>query len=93
LGRAGVAAVKEPTGLLVGSNLRPDAVTLISWSRGKSLAWDATTPDTVAASHLQSTRVTVGAAAVHAAQVKDEKYSALAPTFIFVAVAVKTFGP
>src|ERR1051325_11333810 len=38
--RAGISASREPTGLLVGSALRPDGVTLIPWARGKCLAWD-----------------------------------------------------
>ena len=51
LGRARIAATKEPSGLLAGSSLRPDGATLIPWSRGKCLAWDATTPDTLCMSH------------------------------------------
>jgi hypothetical protein len=93
LGRADIAAVKEPTGLLAGSNLRPDGATLIPWSRGKCLAWDATTPDTLAVSHLPSTSNTAGAAAAHASLLKNQKYSALSPTFHFVAIAIETLGP
>ena len=37
LRRANIVAVKEPTGLLAGSNLRPDGATLIPWSSGKCL--------------------------------------------------------
>ena len=93
LGRADVAAVKEPTGLLVGSTLRPDGTTLIPWTRGKCLAWDATTPDTLAASHLPSTCNQAGAAASHASTLKDQKYSSLTPTHHFVAIAIETLGP
>ena len=53
---AKIAVIKEPRGLLVGSNLRPDGATLTPWLSDKCLAWDATTPDTLAISHLPSTR-------------------------------------
>jgi hypothetical protein len=93
LGRADIAAVKEPTGLLTGSSLRPDGATLIPWARGKCLTWDATTPDTLANSHLPSTRSQAGAAAAHSSSLKDVKYSAFTPTHLFVPVAVETLGP
>src|SRR5687768_4843196 len=68
-----------------------------SWVRGKCTAWDATTSDTVPASHLVATRNCSGAAALHAAAQKDWKYSALtsthASTYIFIPAAVETLGP
>ena len=88
-----MAAVKEPSGLVVGCALRPDGVTLIPWSRGRCLAWDATTPDTLATSHLPSTRHTAGSAAEHSSTIKIQKYSALSTTHIVVPVAVETLGP
>ena len=93
LGKAQIAAMKEPNGLIPGSNLRPDGVTLIPWSRGKCLAWDATTPDTLAVSHLPSTSNTAGAAATHASLLKEIKYRAQTSTLNFVAIAVETLGP
>ena len=87
-----MAAIKEPLGLITGSNLRPDGVTLTPWSRGKCLAWDATTPDTVAPTHLLSTLSQGGAAASHAATIKDHKYAPLSNTHHLVAVAIETFG-
>ena len=77
--RAKIAAIKEPCGLLVGSNLRPDGATLTPWLSGKCLAWDATTPDTLAISHLPSTRSRGGggAAAQHASLMKVQKYASL----------------
>ena len=65
---ARIQAVKESPGLTRQDNKRPDGVTLIPWSHGRCLAWDVTVPDTVAASHLDRTSVTAGAAAEHAAQ-------------------------
>jgi len=92
LGRAGVTAVKEPSGLIPGSLMRPDGATIIPWSSGKCLAWDATVPCTCAASHLAATRYTAGAAATLAAVHKTQKYSPLTPSYLFVPIAVETFG-
>jgi len=92
LTRAGIAAVKEPSGTVMGSGLRPDGASLIPWTRGKCLAWDATSPDTLAASHISSTSIQAGAAAEHAASSKILKYTNLGNTYHFVPVAVETLG-
>ena len=73
LGRAGITSSKEPTGLVVGSALRVDEASLVPLPRRKCLAWDATVPDTVAASHLQSTRSLAGSAANHSTTLKHQK--------------------
>jgi len=56
--------MREPSGLVSGTALRPDGAKLIPWVRGKYLAWDATTPDTLAASHINSTGYVAGSAAM-----------------------------
>jgi hypothetical protein len=91
--RAGVASVREPAGTIVGSGLRPDGASLIPWAQGKCLAWDATTPDTLAASHVPGTSAQAGSAAEHAANNKSNKYGALSNTHHFVPVAIETLGP
>ena len=90
--RAQIPSKKEPTGL-ADNGKRPDGVTLIPWARGKCLAWDATIPDTLAASHLQATRTSAGAAASSAAALKTIKYASIVPRNIFVPIAIETFGP
>ena len=67
-------------------------MTLIPWSHGRCLAWDVTVPDTVAASHLDRTSVTAGAAAEHAAELKISKYADLLQYYDFVPISVETFG-
>ncbi|XP_055332311.1 uncharacterized protein LOC129584218 [Paramacrobiotus metropolitanus] len=60
---AGFPSRMEPKGLSVKDNKRPDVITLIPWNRGKPLAVDVTCVDTLAASYIDRTSVTVGAAA------------------------------
>ena len=90
--RAGVSARREPSGTVTGSGLRPDGASLIPWVRGKCLTWDATIVDTLAASHLPSTRLQAGAAAAEAALGKVQKYISLQDTYHFVPVAIETLG-
>ena len=91
--RANVPSAKEPQGLIVGSGLRPDGVSLIPWSHGKCLAWDATVPDTLAPSHVSATSTHTGSAAAHASSVKLQKYSSLQASHHVVPVAIETLGP
>ena len=43
---AGFPSILEPSGLHRSDGKRPDGLTLIPWSRGKSLLWDVTCVDT-----------------------------------------------
>ena len=92
LNRAGFASVKEPQGLITGSSLRPDGVTLVPWARGKCMAWDFTSPDTLANSHLQFTSTVPGSAAERAARGKEQKYTSLQTSHIFIPVAIESLG-
>ena len=89
---AGVCAIREPNGLCVGDGKRPDGVTLAPWRRGKCLAWDFTCPDTLAPSHLKSTRFKAGAAAETAEASKFAKYATLLPTHEVIPIAIETLG-
>ena len=71
--KAKFQAAKEPVGLTRSDGRRPDGVTMIPWSHGRCLAWDVTVPDTLAASHLDRTSITTGAAAEQAAFLKTSK--------------------
>ena len=88
----GTLATREPRGLIVSGNKRPDGATLVPWRRGRCLAWDATCPDTFAASHLQANSSSAGSAAATAESRKALKYAAIQPTTDFVPFAVETSG-
>ena len=93
LGSAGVPAVLEPRGLTSSDERRPDGLTMIPWSEGRCLAWDATVSDSLADSHLNRTVHVAGAAAESAADAKIRKYADLPRAVTFVPVAVETLGP
>ena len=93
LSRAGFPALKEPPGLSRTDGKRPDGLTLIPWRAGRSLVWDVTVADTLAASAIPSTSVNAGAAADHAAERKKVKYEVLSPSYLFVPLAFETLGP
>ena len=71
---------------------RLDGASLISWSKGKCLAWDVAVPDTYAYSHLTATSSAARSAASEAAIHKTAKYVSIASTHQFVLVAIETSG-
>ena len=93
LRRADIPAIKELSGLIPGSDLHPDGLTLIPWQGGRCLAWDATVVDTLAMSYLSPSCTDVGSVAKAAAKRKTAKYSVLSSSHIFIPVAVETLSP
>src|SRR6218665_713662 len=89
----GIPAIKEPSGLTRSDGKRPDGQTLIPWNDGRTLLWDATVVDNVAASYIPETAAGAGGAAEIAATRKHAKYSELERRYTVVPVAVETFGP
>ena len=49
---SGIPAIKEPTGLVREDGKRPDSLSLVPWSAGKSLIWDETVADTLVLSSM-----------------------------------------
>ena len=92
LQRGQMPSVKESTGLIPSSELRPDGASTQSWARGRCLAWDVTAPDTLAQCHLQASVGCAGAAAAKAEATKVAKYAALSSTHVFVPLAFETLG-
>src|SRR6218665_1260072 len=94
LTKTSYTTVKEPPGLVRSDGKRPDGLTLIvrliPWRACRSLVWDATDADTLAASYLTNT---AGAAAETAATRKQEKYQELSSTHVFIPLALETLDP
>ncbi len=87
-----IPAVLEPPGCSRPDGKRPDGMSLIPWSNGKSLLWDFTCGDTFAPSYLNNTSKHVGHVAKQAEKRKINHYSDLANQFVFVPVATETSG-
>lgn len=50
---AGFPNVLQPPSISRDDGKRPDGMTLIPWSHGKSILWDVTVRDTLASSYLK----------------------------------------
>jgi len=61
LASAKVPSRLEPSGLYRVDGKRPDGITVVPWSCGKLLVWDATCPDTFAPSYLSNAASEAGA--------------------------------
>ena len=68
-------------------------MTQIPWVGGKSLLWDVTVCDTLAASYLDVSSVSAGGVAEQAADRKNAKYSNLSSDYSFAPLAFETLGP
>ena len=92
LASAKVPSRLEPSGLYRVDGKRPDGITVVPWSCGKLLVWDATCPDTFAPSYLPSAASEAGAVAASAEERKKTKYASLNPAHTFTPVAIETSG-
>ena len=66
LASAQIPSIREPPGLSRDDGRRPDGLTLLPWSSGRSVVWDYTCSDTLAPSHVSSTSKGVGKSAEQA---------------------------
>ena len=83
----------EPTGLSRSDGKLPDGLTLVPWSVGKSIIWDVTIVDTLAASYIQTTSKTAGGDAEITVTRKEDKYAAFSINYDFIVIALETLGP
>jgi hypothetical protein len=60
---------------------------------GKCLAWDVTSPDTLAPSHLSATSIEAGAAAEAMDRSKNIKYEDISRSHRFIVLALESLGP
>jgi len=92
LRQAGITNKVEPQGLCSDDALRPDGVTIMPWSAGRSLTWDVTVRDTYAPTHLPLASRTVGHASTKAEKEKRQKYLPLLHSYTFVPFCIETSG-
>jgi len=89
IARAFVAAdmpvTKEPNGLSISDNKKPEGLTLLPWQESKPLAWDVTVICPLAVSHVSG--YSRCASAELAASRKCEKYANLPNSYIFQPIA------
>ena len=88
-----VPSILEPSGVYRDDGKKPDGLTLVPWSKGKCLLWDATCADTMADSYLSSTSRNAGSAALRAENRKFKRYEGVSSLYLFCPFAVETFGP
>jgi len=91
--KAQIPALREPPGMSRDDGRRPDGITLVPWERGKSLMWDVTVVDTLAATYIHETALQTGAAAERADEQKRRKYSDFSREYIIAPLAIETLGP
>ena len=65
-------------------------MSMLPWKHGRCLVWDVTSPDTLAASHLNRAVSGPGAVATAAESNKRLKYNDISRTYNFIFHAVET---
>ena len=83
----------EPTSLSRSDGKRPDDLTLVPWSAGKSITWDVTVVDTLPASYIQTISKTAGGAAEIAVTRKEDKSAALSINYDLIVISLETLDP
>ena len=83
LSAAGVPSHLELSGLVRSDGKRPDGFTMVPWSSGKPLFWDATCPDTLSPSHVSVAVHSPGSVA-KAAEVKSVLSTSLSTAHILL---------
>ena len=92
LASANIPSRLEPSGLHRADGKRPDGVTLIPWTEGKFLVWDATCVDSFCDSRIRGSSREAGGAAAAAEKNKQSKYAHLDRSYVFQPIAVETCG-
>jgi len=81
---------EESVSLMREDNKSPDDTTLLSWVKGKPLAWDVTIVDIFAESHITNTHTTPVMAADSCGTTENDKICRL--RHIFCSIAIETAG-
>ena len=89
---AAIPSTLEPTGLLRNDGRRPDGLTMLPWHRGRSLAWDFTCANRLAASHSSKASQPGSTVATMKETLKRSHYSDLPEHVVFEPVSFETLG-
>ena len=89
---AGYHALREPPGLSPDVNIRPDGITQIPWTRGRSLIWYVTVVDTLAPTYVEKSAETTGSAVERVEKKKTNHYRSLLNRYVFVPLALRCLG-
>ena len=93
LSTADVPSIKEPMGILRNDGKRPDGMTLVPYSYGRSLLWDVTVVNTLAVSYQRDALLDSGLVAEKAENRKLAKYSNIAAEqYLFVPLGFESMG-
>ena len=82
----------QPKGISRSDGKRPDGMILFPWSNGKSLIWDVTIRDTLAASYINESSKKSRSIADNAERYKHNHYLFLKENYIFTPLAFETLG-
>lgn len=89
---AGFPNIKQPPGISRDDGKRPDGMTLIPWSHGKSLLWDVTIRDTLAPSYISESSKKSRSIADNAERYKHNHYRQLKENYLFTPLAFESLG-
>jgi len=89
---AGIPNIIQPPGISRNDGKRPDGMTLIPWSQGKSLLWDVTIRDTLAPSYISESSKKARSIADKAERFKHNHYIDLKENYLFTPIAFETLG-
>ena len=85
-------SILEPKNLLDNGGLIPDGVTAFPYKQGKCLTWDFTCVNTISDSYVLECAKEASKGAAAAEYKKDRKYESLLENYIFIPIAVESFG-
>jgi len=90
--RAGISPVNESNGLTRSDGKRPDGLTTIPWHDGRSVTWDHTVTNTVAASYMAMSSVRAASTAEATANGNDDKCIEISRVHLFYPIAFEITG-
>ncbi len=89
---AGFPNILQPPGISRDDGKRPDGMTLIPWSHGRSILWDVTVRDTLAPSYVNESSEKACSIADRAERFKHNHYLALKDNFLLTPIAFESLG-